>query len=375
MRRVASLAFALSLATILSCSEIPTAPRLGAVIVTGRITDRDGPPIAGMHVYFQAVTQSPGLPPSAHAETGTDGRYTLKVMEGAYRMNVDPGYGVGYPAVTVGVVKIGASGATVDYRYTGVRVSGTITGLDGSPLSDASVNVYGVSGGYSSYVSALSAAGQYSLLILPDTYDMYAYAGSSPLGLPRIRAGQVSILSDTTVDFTLSGFAVTATMTLTGGAPMIGAYLDAYSDDASASATTGLDGTATIYLPAGNYTIRGLPYPRNVVGPRTISRSIQADDNLIFDFAGARWDMTIRRASDGEVLSGARATLRGAGGSEFAFADVDAFGRCAFLVEPGVEYDLDARWVEGAAYNYASVPNLSSAADTTFDISVTPIGP
>lgn len=374
MRRVASFAFALSLAAFLSCSEISTAPRLGSVLVSGRITDRDGPPIAGMRLNYRPETQAPGLPTFSGAVTGTDGRYTLKLAEGTYRMTLDPDYGTGYPSVSVGGIKVGASGATVDYRYSGVRVTGSVTGLNGASLSGAGVTAYGVSAD-GSYANALSVAGQYSLLISPGPYEIYAYAGSNPLGLPQIRTGQVSVLADTTIDFALTGFAVTATMTLSGGAPLIGAYLDAQSDEASASASTGLDGTATIYLPAGNYTIRAMPYPRNIVGPRTISQSIQADDNLTFDFSGARWNLTIRRSSDGTPLSGMRAVLREPGGAESAITDTDALGQFAFLVRPGVGYTLDVLSVGGPIYYIATISNLFSAADTTFDISVTPAGP
>ena len=40
-----------------------------------------------------------------------------------------------------------------------------------------------------------------------------------------------------------------------------------------------------------------------------------------------------------------------------------------FFVRSGVEYNLNVLWLDGT-YRLAAIPNLSSAADTTFDISV-----
>jgi len=371
-RRAAGLAFVVLFAGLPSCSEIPTAPRVASVTVSGRITDRDGPPIANMFVTFRPAAPTPGIPSYTYALTGTDGRYTLKLMQGAYRMTVDPGYGAGYPSASVEGIKIGASDATVDYRYTGVRVSGSVTGLNGGSLSGASVTAYGDN----AYATAQTTAGHYSILVPAGPYEMYADGGGSPAGLPQIGTGRVSVLSDTTIDFALTGFAMTATMSYTGGAPLIGAYLEAFGDEVSANAVTGLDGIATVYLPAGGYTIRAIPYPRNIVGPRSLSLSVQADDNVTFDFSGVRWDMTVRDAADGSPLVGARAVLRQVGGTEAALDDTDALGRSSFLVRPGVGYDLEVQWVGGTFYHVATVPNLFSAADTTFDISVSdPVAP
>ena len=151
---------------------------------------------------------------------------------------------------------------------------------------------------------------------------------------------------------------------------MIDAYLAASNDDVYASAHTGLDGIATLYLPAGSYTIRGSAASSSIAGPITITKSIVADDALTFDFSGVQWDMTIRRASDNSPVTGAGAVVREAVEPRAAYGTTDPFGRVQFLVRPGRAYDLTVSWVENGYYRDASVSNLFSAADTTFDISI-----
>ena len=369
MRRVGLFVIASSLAGVLSCSEIPTAPRLGSVTVSGRITDRDGPPIAGLRVVFETV----GLvtPTQTVKTTDADGRFGIKLAEGVYRVRLVPAFGTGYPEATLNEMKIGAAGATIDYRYTGVRVSGNITGPNSTTLPDAVVSTFGLSGGEYYYATGLNAAGSYSMLIPAGVYDFNASSGGYDSGLPHIQSSNVPVASDTTINFSLTGFAVTATMTVGGGAPMMGAFFQAAGPSADAAARTGLDGTATLYLPAGNYTLRAAPYPQNIAGPRTITRSIQGDDAVTFDFSGVRWDVTIRRLANNTALSGAWAFFRDPVNNEGVSITTDPFGRGSCLVRPGTRYDLTITWTEGNySYGEALFSNLSSAADTTLDFSV-----
>lgn len=371
MRRVACLTLALTLAILLSCSEIPTAPRLSSVIVTGRITDRDGPPIAGIRVVFQSQPNEAGIPTQTTKTTDADGRYSMKLAEGVYRVRLDPAFGTGYTATIVGeTIKIGASGATIDYRYSGVRVSGSITGPNSATLPDAVVSTFGLIGSEYYYASSLNTAGSYSMLIPAGVYEFYATAGSFDSGLPQINSSNVTVASDTTINFSLTGFAVTATMTVGGGAPMMGAFFQAAGAAGDAAARTGLDGTATLYLPAGTYTLRALPFPQNIAGPRIVTRSIQGDDALTFDFSGPRWDVMVRRAADSAPLGGASVSFRDAGHNEGVSVSTDPFGRASCLVRAGTPYDLTITWLKGNTFGEALFSNLSSAADTTFDFSV-----
>ena len=370
MRRVGLFVIASSLAGVLSCSEIPTAPRLGSVLVSGRITDRDGPPIPGLRVALESQPNGLGIPTQTVKTTDADGRYSMKLAEGVYRVRLEPAFGAGYPGVTLNEIKIGASGATIDYRYTGVRVSGSVTGPNATSLPDAIVSTFGLSGGEYFYASGVNTGGSYSMLIPSGVYEFYASSGGYDSGLPQIHSSNVPVASDTTIDFSLTGFAVTATMLVGGGAPMMGAIFQATGSAADAVTRTGLDGTATLYLPAGSYTLRASPYPQNIAGPRTVTRTIQGDDALTFDFSGPRWDVTIRRASDDTALAGAWAFFRDAGHNEGVSVTTDSFGRASCLMRPGTPYDLTIVWPQGNTYGEALFSNLSSAADTTFDFSV-----
>lgn len=149
---------------------------------------------------------------------------------------------------------------------------------------------------------------------------------------------------------------------------MIGGFVSASSDLVDAAVRTGLDGAGTLYLPAGNYAIRAHPPTPSIVGPQTVTRLIQADDTVDFTFSGVRWDLTIRRASDGSPLDGVSATVHDTGRNEQASATTDPFGVATCLVRPGTIYNLTIfSWEGGYEANFY---NLSSAADTTFEFSV-----
>jgi len=355
------------MASVLSCSDVPIAPRPGGVIVSGRVTDRDGPALAGVYVSFRSEAVGGSY---EDASTDSDGRYSLRVSEGVYRVFLGPPSPGGYPHIVLGGIKVGASGATVDYRYAGVRVSGSVVGPNGGFFTTSQVVAQRSAGGEDIGAAASTVAGHYSLLIPAGLYDFSASAGGYVDGVPRITWSNVAVASDTTMDIALTGFLVTVT-TFSSTTPMAGALAAATSSSVQALARTSLGGTATLYLPAGDYTIRVTPSRANIVGPITIARSITADDAVDFDFSGPTWGMTLRRASDGTLLTGATVKLAD-GGDGYAGAQTDAFGACEFLVRPGVGYTMTVQWYEGNRNVSASIPNLSSVADTTFNLSLTP---
>lgn len=369
MRRAGVLLLMLATASVLSCSDVPIAPRPGSVTVSGRVTDRDGPPLPGVYVSFRS--EAVGGPYDDATSTNSDGRYSLRLSEGVYRVYFGPRSPGGYPYVELHGVKVGSSGATIDYRYVGVRVSGTVVGPNGGFFTSSQVAAHRSDGSEDVGAAASTVAGHYSLLIPAGVYDFNASAGGYPDGVPRIAWSDVPVVSDTTIDLALSGFPVTATTMLSGATPMVGASVGATNNSVRAFARTDLGGTATLYLPAGDYAIQATPSRANIVGPLTIVRSITAGDAVDFDFSGPTWGMTLRRASDGTRLTGATVKLAD-GGDGYASAQTDAFGACEFLVRPSVGYTMTARWYEGDRSVSATVPNLSSAADTTFDLSLTP---
>ncbi|HKQ20375.1 MAG TPA: hypothetical protein VJW75_11605, partial [Candidatus Eisenbacteria bacterium] len=165
----------------------------------------------------------------------------MKVSEGIYRLNLYPGFSGGAWPVAFRNVKVGPKGATVDYRYTGFRVTGSVVGPNGDALTNADVGAFALIG--TDYVSASSrtVAGRYSLLVPAGVYNFYVASGAYQDGLPRLTSNDVSIASDTTFDFALDGFTVSATFTLMGGTPMIGAGLSAVGDGVVAGASAGLD--------------------------------------------------------------------------------------------------------------------------------------
>jgi hypothetical protein len=293
----------------------------------------------------------------------------MRLAEGTYRVILGSGDS-GYPNVTLDHVVVGASGATINYRYQGIRVSGSVAGPSGQPLTAAQVMAYPMVGGPTSAIGS-TVGGRYSLLLPVGVYQFAAWSAGYADGIPRITWGDVAVASDTTIDISLTGFPVTATVTFSGGTPMLGAAVFASSISAQAMGRTGPSGTTTLYLPAGDYRIQAGPSSPNIVGSKTVDRSITGADAIGFDFSGRKWSMTIRTASDGAPLTGADASLHD-GENGQAIAETDNLGRCEFFVQPGVAYYLNVSWWFDGGFRLATIPNLSSAADTTFDISVTP---
>src|SRR5690349_3859050 len=106
MRRVLLPAAFVLLSGVLSCSDMPTAPKLsatpGSVTVEGTITDRDGPAVANSFLAFRLLPDSPTQPsPSHYAYTDVNGAFRIALVQGTYEVRIGAGYETGLPSVTI----------------------------------------------------------------------------------------------------------------------------------------------------------------------------------------------------------------------------------------------------------------------------------
>jgi len=371
MRRALLPAAIAILVGVISCSDMPTAPIVsappGSVVVEGVVTDRDGPAVTSGLVAFRELPDSPNRPSSSfYAYLNSNGAFRIALAQGLYEVQIGPGYESGLPSVTIPRFEVKAAGTRLDYRYSGTRVTGNVTGPGGALLGDAYVSA--ASTANLVYVSVTVAGGHYSMLLPPGEYEFYGDPGTHISGLPTIKVVANIGASDTVVNIPLTGHAVTVTATL-GGTLLPNVQILAESDaiGVRASATSRLDGSAVLYLPSGGYSFRAQPPDGSIVSPETGYWSISGDVSMTIDFPATRWDVTLRRASDGSALPFTTVYASEIGSNRSALTRSDLFGAFRVFVRPNVGYDVRVGSLYGSGI---TIPNVSSAADSTFDLVV-----
>jgi len=368
MRRALLPALVVMVAGVVSCSDMPTAPKVsdlpGNILVEGTVTDRDGPALTGGLVVFRRLPLSQNQPsPSFYANIDLNGTFHIAVAQGAYEVRIVPNYDGGLPGVTIPRFEVLTAGTRLDYRYSGTRVTGDITGPGGALLADSYVAA--ASPVHDVYLSVRAVGGHYSMLLPPGKYEFYADPGIYNGGIPTIEVEADISTSDTLMNYALTGHAVTVTATLGGTTPMPNVQILAESEaiGVRAYATSRLDGSAVLYLPSGGYSFSANPPDGSIVGPERGYWSISGDASFPIDFPGTRWDVTLRRTSDSSAIPFASIYAIEIGSSNRAASTrSDLFGAFRLFVRPNVGYDLYSSGI--------TIPNVSSAADSTFDLFV-----
>lgn len=365
-RALALLAMLLPLASILSCSDMPTAPRT-TVTIEGSVLDRDGAPMQDVGVVFTPVGPTGG--PGGYLYTFTDakGAFKISLIEGDYQVRISGTYFGGYPDAIIPKFTVDRSKPRLDYRFSGTKISGDITGPGGTPLTGARINC--TSGSFESSISALSTDGHYSLFAPPGDYFFYVDPPNYDSGMPHLRLQAQVAATDTTMNFSLAGYAVTATATL-NGAPVSGAYIEAQSttNDLGASARTALDGTAVLYLPSGDYYYLAYAPTPNIVGPVQGVLSISGDTSIPVALPSTKWSVTLRRASDNTPIPSVYVRATEILNSAAASASTDPFGRFQLGVRPNAGYSLEIDYPYPSQVGPFFVPYVASTGDSTFDL-------
>jgi hypothetical protein len=183
-------------------------------VVQGTVTvatDSSGVPLAGVRVVADVTGASGGIV-SVTAETGRDGRFTLRLPAGAATIQVSAanarygvggaGYAAGDPAWVVDPIPVGvpASGdAPVAFQLAGARatVSGT-TSANGLPVSGATISATLISTSQARVATSLggSLAGQWSLRLSPGTWRIGATADLALANGNRVPASAIDSIID-----------------------------------------------------------------------------------------------------------------------------------------------------------------------------------
>jgi hypothetical protein len=369
----------IALATTLSCADMPTAPR-EILTVTGQITDRDGAPISQAGVYFNS--QDPrDRPPDPNpilaapraakldAATVTDaqGRFRIQIPRGPYRVGISAQDGYPYVVLSVDV----APGHTsVNYRFGGVRVTGTVSGPADVTIVAGGVTAY-PRGFYGQAIRGDLFAGHYSLLMPPGTYEFVA-STIGTVGLPTV-IRTVAVARDTTLDFSLDGELVSGIVRGPGGTPLERIRVTAHPglEGFRVAIFSQADGTYRMYVPQGAYrfTLEPWDYSARYIASREAGAvAITGPRTIDFDMSGPVWNGTVRRASDSTAVSGYNVTAAELSGrfswEYWAETTTDAGGTFRLVLAPDRYYTLIVQ--DSASTSVGTF----AATDTTFDLYV-----
>ena len=249
--------------------------------IKGTVTGSGGTPLANIRV--QAYTSNRSY--YGYATTASDGTYSVAVPAGSYTVyfydNSDT-YLSGYyssggftisrgSATPVAVTTSDVTGISVQLQ-TGYYIKGTVTGSGGTPL--ANIQVEADSSDYYGYAMTASD-GTYSAHVAAGSYTVSFYDNSGTYlngyyssGGFTISRGSATPVAVTTSDVTGisvqlgTGHSIKGTVTGSGGTPLANIEVDAYTSDSSYSgyAMTASDGTYSVAVPAGSYTVHFRDY-------------------------------------------------------------------------------------------------------------------
>ena len=138
--------------------------------------------------------------------------------------------------------------ASLKLHYLGYHVSGHLIGPGNTILDDGSLTI---TSGTSTMPLSVSSSG-YTMLLPSVPLDILALPGPED-GFPTVRYDDLLVSSDTTIDFSLDGNAVSGRATGPGGIPLYGGWIAASSATASANSMFLADGSYRMYLPTGSY--------------------------------------------------------------------------------------------------------------------------
>src|SRR5215204_128926 len=207
MRYTSALAV-LVLGCVASCSgDMPSAPSAlqpeTKFQVNVAVLDRDGDPVSPARLFFrlEGVTSPPPSGSYEFVETDENGAFSVELLKGRYQVQIGPPYDQGLPAVDTTFV-VGAGLNRLEYRYSGVLVTGTATGPGDGAMRNFYVVASGIDVPY--YISTSGEDGTYRLLLKPGRYAFRAYPGG-PEGMAHFEFVAAISTQDTVIDLDFSG--------------------------------------------------------------------------------------------------------------------------------------------------------------------------
>lgn len=305
----------------------------------------------------------------ANATTDVNGRYTLSVLPGAYRvLSYDPNgaYATQFngdaPSFEESQLTIVAADQTAAVNFTlrlGGKVVGNVTTSGGTPWS-MTVAVYNQSGSRRGFTTT-DDKGAYSIVLPPGTYKVAAYDEHHAFA-PSFYADRQTfatadpvkvVESQTTngINFGLQlGANVAGIVTNAQNAPIAGAVVLAYNSSGFQLAFTiaADDGTFTMTLPAGTYRLVAVdPAFVYAAGFLNGANSFDTSPQIALNPGDAKSNLKIVLEPGGEVTGTIVDAVTGLGirnisvaaynldGTQRTFVTTDANGKYVLLLPSG----------------------------------------
>lgn len=343
---------------------MPTAPRT-EVTVVGLVVGPSSEPLPWTSLFFEP--DEPALERYQGASTDSTGAYSVRLLSGRYRVQIEPPAGRGLMPRTEQVT-VSSGHHRADFVFRGYHVTGTVIDPTGSVLDSGWVNAYMPGEGYT---SSLLQEGKYSLTLPAGRLSLTAVPANYWSGFSTSRQESIPIDADTTIDIHLGGILISGTVLGPDGLPMSDAGVEAQGDHFNTSRNkTSVGGGYRLYVPPGQYRVWFRPpYPfyiiPRIVGPMTISVPISIDCQL----SGIEWTGTVRRSGTNDPAPGITVLVQMIDDADRRGAAIytDAQGDFRFIVEADRRYDLSAYDPVSRA-EVARVGRVTATADTTFEI-------
>jgi len=365
-RTAARAILLLALVGVAACADIATAP-VPIVRLDGSVRYPNGDPVVGAELYF--TTPPPRNAPIPVAHTSAQGTFSLDLPAITYNLYIYPPSSSGLPGEGYMKVRVPRRGGRFDYQYTGVEVSGSVTGPTGEALTNAYVRFESLT--LFRNVETRTTGGQYRAYVLPGLQSILVEDDSDYSGIPSITRS-ITVRADTTIDFALTGHLVTGLVTGPEGSPLPSAEIVFVGGDARSGAFADALGNYRLYAPTGVYEAYALPplTRRNIVSRRFPALAIAGPTTDDLALTGITWRGTAR-------VRGSGATIAGASVSAYSFTDggygqavSDSTGAFELYVKSPAEYRLTA---SSDHYQLWDGITAIAIADSTFDLYLDPV--
>ena len=338
------------------------------VTLSGKVTDPDGVPVSDAGINASAASGQ-----YFWAGSRPDGTYTLALPPGTYALDIYPRLGSDLISQRIERVEVSKDQIRDIRLERGVALSGRVTDGKGSPVQQ--VNVRAEDGQGSGAGAPVDRDGRYRIPLRPGTYTVTF----EPFGGRFIRKvmEQVEVRAPRTLDVTFDE-----------GATLSGKVTDASGNEAtdvSVNAFVGqefrhvggtrtfFDGTYSLALPPGTYTITFDPAP-GAPHVRQMLKDVRLDGDR-------KIDVTL---TSGLVLSGKVTGPTGAGiaqaGVNFRNADTgdsygtgtDQDGNYRQTLPPGT-YVISVGPPPTSRLGYKEIQDVRVVANRTLDIALDPL--
>lgn len=266
--------------------------------ITGSVVDGSSKAIASAEVYAYSPTGGLG----SRATSSTDGTFTLNIADNnTYIVGANA---PGMPAPKEQSVKVAGgnvSNVSIKIAKGSRQITGTVLAGDGSTPNEAFVYAYrtdapGNAGG------KINTQGQFTLYVAAGSWKV----GANIPGSPPMTEQTVTVASDSDpAALSFQATASTGLKTISGtitkdAAAVAGAFVSAWNTTSRNETQTASDGTYSIKVPSGTYTVEAFA-PE--VGPIGRLSGVNATNDIASqDFTITTKTFTVRFATSGLTL-------------------------------------------------------------------------